>query len=154
VGNIACADQPKECSCGNSLSRFNLADNTRRIADNNSVGWDIVGEHAPRADDCSFPNRYTAEDRSVAADGGAVLDERGDTGPICLRLQCTRLVRGGGELVVYENHAVTNKDAVFNGHPLADEGMAGDFHLAPDLGSLLNLHERADPGPVAYFAAV
>ncbi len=113
-----------------------------------------MSDHAARADDGAFPDRQTAKDRSVAPDGGAALDPCADAGPIRLALQRTRIVCSGGIFVVYENHAVTDKDGVFNGHPFADEGMTGDLDHAADPGALLNLHERADLGPIADLTAI
>src|SRR5207245_6669924 len=57
-------------------------------------------------------------------------------------------------LVVHEQRAVADEDAVADRHSVADEGVALDLAVAPDHGAALDLHEGADPGAVADPAAV
>ena len=61
---------------------------------------------------------------------------------------------GAWIFVVYEGDVVTNKNIVFNGHPLADEGMAGDLAIFADFNALLNFNECANLRIVADLAAV
>ena len=83
-----------------------------------------------------------------------MLHERRLDVPVLLGLQLT--VRGDGARVgiVDECHAVTDEDVVFDGHPFADERMAGNLAVVADLRILLDLDERADFRVVTHFTAV
>jgi hypothetical protein len=47
-----------------------------------------------------------------------------------------------------------NEDVIFDGNPLTDEGVAGDFAAAADLGVFLDFDERADFGLASDLAPV
>jgi hypothetical protein len=47
-----------------------------------------------------------------------------------------------------------NEDVIFDGNPLTDEGVAGDFAAAADLGVFLDFDERADFGLAPDLASV
>ena len=94
-------------------------------------------------------NGHAAQNRGIAADGGAALYPCRHANPIGVRLQFSRPGRCLRVTVVDEHHAVADEDAVFNHHAFTDEAVARDFHAATDLGALLNLDESADLAFVA-----
>jgi hypothetical protein len=49
---------------------------------------------------------------------------------------------------------MTDEDVIFNDHPFADEGVAGDFAAPADRSVLLNLDKGANLGFVANLASV
>jgi hypothetical protein len=49
---------------------------------------------------------------------------------------------------------VTYKNIRFDGYAFTDEGMAADFTMVADLGTLLNLYEGSNSGLIANFASI
>ena len=113
-----------------------------------------MGNNAAGSDDRPFADRDPAQDGGVAADRSALLDKRGNAGPIRFRLQLSGLRRCARVSVVDERHAVADEDLVFYGHPFTDERMAGYLDSLPDPGALLDLYEGPDPGLIADLTAI
>jgi len=82
-----------------------------------------MGNYTTCTDDSFFADRHSTKDGSVAANGSAFLDKRGDYRPIRFRLQFSRTCGRAGVFVVDEHDAMTNEDFVFDGYTFTDEGM-------------------------------
>jgi hypothetical protein len=113
-----------------------------------------VGDHTASPDNGAFADGHTTKYGRIATNGCTAFDERRNAFPVCFGLQFSPLVRGPWILVVDEHHAVTDKDAVLNGHAFADEGVTGNLDPTADLCAFLDFHKRANLRLVANFTAV
>src|SRR4029078_11147717 len=124
------------------------------VANDDCVCRDVVRHGAPGADQRAFTDRDVCEDGGSRSDGGASHHACGFDRPVLLRLQfavgrgCSR------ERVVDEHDAMADEDVVFDGHPLADECVAGDLASPADPRVLLYFDECADLRLVADLEAV
>src|SRR5262249_10768239 len=88
------------------------------------------------------------------SDARAVLDDDADELPVPRASESAGLVRRPRALVVHEDDAVPNEDAVADLDAVADERVALDLAAGADHGTGLDLDERPDSRPVADPAAV
>src|SRR2546425_4860119 len=120
---------------------------------------DRVSGHVPRHDAAGpdqrvLTDRYVRQNGCTRADGSALLHQRGLDFPVLLALQLP--VWGGGAWVgvVDERHPVAYEDVVLDGHPFADERVAGNLAVLADPDVLLDLDKGTDLGVVADFTSV
>ena len=125
-----------------------------RIAGYYGVVRDILDDDAAGAYDCAGADGDAAEDSGVGADGSALFDHRRDYRPVFFGLKPAGFAGGPGVAVVDEHHTVADKNPVFDGHALADKGVAGYFAVLADEGLFLDFHKRTNPGAVIDPAAI
>ena len=94
------------------------------IADDGRIGWNIFGNHCARAHDCSFTDRYAAQNGRSATDTGSALDDREDWLPIVISLQFALSVGRPGNFIIDEDDAMADEDFIFERHAFADETVA------------------------------
>ena len=114
----------------------------------------VVRDDRTRTDQCAFADADPAEHHRARADRRLALDHRPQQRPVLLRLERTRHRRCARCLVVHEHHSVADKDLILDGDAVTDERVALDLAASTDDRAALNLDKRADPGLVAYRAAV
>src|SRR6516165_325039 len=132
---------------------MNLTKNFRWIADDDRICRHIFRDHAARADDRVFADCDVGQNRNSGSDGGALLHDGPLDLPVGLGLQLT--VGGGTRVsVIDEHHPVPNEDVVFDGDPLAHEGVARDLASLADGRVLLNFDKGSDFCLVSNFATV
>jgi hypothetical protein len=118
------------------------------------MGRNIPRDHAAGADQGIFPDGDAAEQDRAGANGGAALDQGGNTIPVGFRLQLSIFIGCARIQVIGKNHVVTDEDILFQGHAFANETMAGNFTAMADARALLDFHKGADFHVVANFATV
>src|ERR1041385_5867622 len=126
----------------------------RRVSHDRGLGRHIFGYDRAGAHHCAFANRHAAENRGPAADAGAPLYNGRNHRPITRDLPGSVRVGSAGNLIVNKSDAVPDEDLVFDRHTFADEAMTGDFAVAADTGTLLDLDEGSHAGAVADFAPI
>src|SRR5262249_17742188 len=115
---------------------------------------DVPRHHGPGADRCLAADSHAAEDRRAGADRGTVLDDGPQHLPLAGAEQTPLRAARARPLVVDEDDAVADEDAVADLHPVADEGVTLDLAAGADPGTRLDLDESPDLGAGADPAAV
>jgi len=89
--------------------------------------------HAPRPNHSPFPNRHTAQDRGIAPNRKPAAGSGWEPAPNLPGFGHCRRGWSNGILVIDEHHPMADEDLVFDGHPLADETVAGYLTRLPIL---------------------
>src|ERR1035437_4795209 len=132
----------------------NMSKDSGRISGNDAVRRHVLGHHTSRTYNCIFAHRNLGEYGRAGTDRGSLLDDCPLHGPVALGLERPLSARGTGIRVVDEHHAMTDENAVFDGHAFANERVAGDLAALSYFRVLLNLDKRADFRIIADFTTV
>src|SRR3954470_13814328 len=119
------------------------AQGARRIAGHHRAGRNIPGDHRSRPYQGALADADAAQDRGVAADRSAILDE----GLFHLPFIADGLAIDAGPrgLVIDEHHAMTDKHVVTDMHAFTDKSVRRNLAAFPDAGAALDLDKGADP---------
>lgn len=111
-------------------------------------------DHTACPNDGLLANGHATQDRGIAANGCATLDQCRDALPVVLRLQVPLFCYRPRVSIVDEHHSVADEDAVFNSHTLTNKGMAGNLHPAADSRPFLDLDKGTNLALVTNFTAI
>ena len=126
------------------LSVSNVADDPSRNTRDDRIVGDVAGYHCASTYQSALPNADAGENGGIAAQRGAPLNSRWDDLPVGLALELSRVRHSPRVDVVDEHDAMSDKHAVFDMDPFANECVAGDLDVGTDGSTFLNLYESAN----------
>src|SRR4051794_1731356 len=131
-----------------------VAHNTRRHASHDCVILHVTCDHCASPDESALPDGDSAHNSSATANRRARPHTRLQALPIAFALQAAVAVQCLGISIVDEHDAVSNKHAVIDCDPRANECVTGYFAVLSDGRIALNLHKCTNFRAVSYPAPV
>src|SRR6185503_7754999 len=123
------------------IPRFAIRNYSRRIAGHDGPRRNISGNDSPRADDRTLANCNAAQNGGVAANASLGSHDRGNYFPINFGLQPAAFSGCARIFIVDENDAMADENFVLNRDAFTDKAMRGNFAVAADARTFLNLDE-------------
>jgi hypothetical protein len=114
----------------------------------------IFRNDGTRADDRALTDGDPAQDGGVAADAGLGSHDRRNYLPIKPSLQCAAFGCRARIFVVDENDAMADENLIVDRDAFTDKAMRGNFAVAADARTFLDLDKRADARAVADLTAI